>query len=117
MAVRTSYDEDVVVALAQYEVFEPFELGLAEVAVVVEDAYQGQGLGSFLCGSLAAHARAHGIKAFTCDVHCMNSRMLHLISRSGLNSTRRRQKGVIEIRVDLASGHQSNTRQKAEVER
>jgi GNAT superfamily N-acetyltransferase len=57
--------------------------GTAEVAVTVEDAFQGQGLGLALMRKLGEHARACGIYHLTAEVLGENSRMLNLLRHAG----------------------------------
>jgi acetyltransferase len=67
-----------IVAMAQYAVCEPLE---AEFAVVVDDAWQRQGLGSQLLGVLAEHAVRAGLAAFSGFVLADNWPMLALLAR------------------------------------
>ena len=56
---------------------------MAEVAVVVVDSYQGQGLGGLLLGALAKWAAAEGVVAFTAITHSENRAMLGLFLSVG----------------------------------
>lgn len=67
-----------IVAMAQYAVCEPLD---AEFAVVVDDAWQRQGLGSQLLGVLAEHAARAGLAAFSGFVLADNWPMLTLLAR------------------------------------
>jgi acetyltransferase len=67
-----------IVAMAQYAVCEPLD---AEFAVVVDDAWQRQGLGTKLLCSLAEHAVRAGIAAFSGFVLPDNWPMLALLAR------------------------------------
>src|ERR1700675_1063975 len=67
-----------IVAMAQYAVCEPLD---AEFAVVVDDAWQRQGLGIQLLGVLAAHAARAGLAAFAGFVLADNWPMLALLAR------------------------------------
>ena len=67
-------------AVARYEWTAP---GQAELALVVEDPYQGYGLGTFMLERLAAHARDHGIIELTAQVLLENARMIALLRDSG----------------------------------
>ena len=53
-----------IIAVARYDDLSPAEPETAEVAVVVEDKYQGHGLGFHLLKKLAVYARQHNIHAF-----------------------------------------------------
>ena len=70
--------ESRIVALAQYVVCEPLD---AEFAVVVDDAWQRQGLGTQMLEVLAGHAAHAGLAAFTGFVLADNWPMLALLSR------------------------------------
>lgn len=61
--------DDEIVAVARYAAVGPHE---AEVAVVVEDAWQGLGLGPRLLTCVAALARVHGYTTLTATVLAEN---------------------------------------------
>jgi RimJ/RimL family protein N-acetyltransferase len=84
-----------VVGVARYEPGE--QEGRAEVAVVVEDAWQGRGIGQRLLGALLEAAQARGIHRFHADVLADNQRMLALIRRVGEVESVRVEFGVAEI--------------------
>ena len=67
-----------IVAMAQYAVCEPLD---AEFAVVVDDAWQRQGLGIQLLGLLAEHAARAGLAALAGFVLADNWPMLTLLAR------------------------------------
>jgi acetyltransferase len=67
-----------IVAMAQYAAWEPLE---AEFAVVVDDAWQRQGLGIQLLGVLAEHASRAGLTALAGIVFADNWPMLALLAR------------------------------------
>src|SRR3954469_12367661 len=67
-----------IVGMAQYAVYEPV---VAELAVVVDDAWQRQGLGLDMLVRLAEHAARAGISALTGFVLPDNGPMLKLLSR------------------------------------
>jgi ribosomal protein S18 acetylase RimI-like enzyme len=105
-----------IVAVARYEVLGPDEPHVAEAAFVVEDKYQGKGLGTLLTHQLVAYARAHGVHAFLYVVHSSNDRMLHLVRHSGRVIRKRLDQGILEILVDLDGecrehGHQAMERE------
>jgi acetyltransferase len=70
--------ESRIVAMAQYVVSEPLD---AEFAVVIDDAWQRQGLGVHLLGVLAEHAGRAGLAAFAGFVLADNWPMLALLAR------------------------------------
>lgn len=70
--------ESRIVALSQYVVSDPAE---AEFAVVVDDAWQRQGLGDQMMGLLAEHAARAGLASFVGFVLSDNWPMLALLSK------------------------------------
>ena len=53
--------------------------GLAEAAVIVDDAWQGRGIGTRLLWRLTAAARQRGVHSFTAEVLASNRPMLGLL--------------------------------------
>jgi RimJ/RimL family protein N-acetyltransferase len=70
----------------------------AEIAVVVQDAWQGRGLGRILLTALLAHADGRGITRFRAYILADNHRMLHLIGELGLVGERSLDQGVVSLR-------------------
>ena len=69
-----------VVGVARYD-RSPTDPGTADVAVVVEDAWQGVGIGRQLLAELTALAGRRGVRRLTADVQTDNDRMVGLIRR------------------------------------
>jgi GNAT superfamily N-acetyltransferase len=90
-----------VIAVARYAVLPDTCPAEAEAAIVVEDRYQGKGLGTVLLERLVTYARKHGIRAFLATIRHGNSRMMRFIRRSGLPTESKMQAGGWEIRVGL----------------
>jgi RimJ/RimL family protein N-acetyltransferase len=88
-------DADELVAVARYE--PSGEAAVAEVAFVVQDAWQGQGLGRILLQELLAMAAARGLRRFRAYVLADNYRMLRLLSRYTRVLERRIEGGVAEV--------------------
>jgi GNAT superfamily N-acetyltransferase len=76
--------------------------GQAEIAFVVIDAYQGQGIGTILMHHLAVLARDAGIKELIADVLPENTAMLKLFSKCGFQPGPRREPQVTHLRLQLA---------------
>ena len=90
------------VAIAQYFRF-PNRPERAEVAFIVDDAVQGQGIGTRLLESLAEIAREHGITTFEAEVLGDNRRMLGVFANCGFETTERRiDVGVERVVLTLA---------------
>jgi len=75
------------------------QTGLADVAYMVDPAWQGIGLGSALQARTIEYARAHGVRGFTADVLLDNEAMLTVFRRSGCPVTSRRGDGVVELQL------------------
>ena len=92
--------EEKVVGMACYCV-DPRDPTTAEPAILVEDSYQGRGLGKRLLLALCQQARQMGLEVFACFTHLSNGPVLHLVKRSGLRYESSYSQGVREIRVWL----------------
>ena len=73
----------------------------AEVAFTVDDAVQGQGLGTRLLERLAEIARARGLTEFIADVHPDNRRMLEVFRDCGFAIEQRVEQGVVRVGIAL----------------
>jgi acetyltransferase len=69
----------------------------AEIAVVIEDRWQGRGLGTRLLGELVGYAEARGIRRFRAYVLADNLRMLKLIGRVTTVLERKLDSGVVSL--------------------
>ena len=74
----------------------------AEVAFVVEDAYQGRGIGGRLMRHLRDLALANGITVFVADVLTDNTSMVHLLEKVGTTRLHY-DRGVCEVEVNLTT--------------
>jgi GNAT superfamily N-acetyltransferase len=70
---------DEVVGVARY--FWGTELATADLAVLVEDAWQGRGLGVILLERLSEIARSRGVEAFTATILAENRPAIRLVRR------------------------------------
>ncbi|WP_420645015.1 GNAT family N-acetyltransferase [Candidatus Leptofilum sp.] len=75
----------------------------AEAAFLVEDRFQGQGLGKQLVQALVRQAVAQGICFFDAYVLTSNRSMLHLLQRTGKLVYQKLDMGTYEMRVRLAA--------------
>jgi acetyltransferase len=74
---------------------------VAEFAVVVSDAFQGQGLGEHLMQRLIETARERGVKRLTGSVLRENHRMLALSKELGFHELKSSDASVIQMALDL----------------
>jgi GNAT superfamily N-acetyltransferase len=77
---------------------------MAEVAFVVADQFQGQGVATQLLWHLVAIARALGIRTLVAEVLGGNRPMLDVFAHSGLPLTQRVQDGIVHVELALAAG-------------
>jgi acetyl coenzyme A synthetase (ADP forming)-like protein len=91
---------DRIVAVAGYYP-DPKRPERAEVAFTVEDALQGQGVGTRLLERLAEIARARGLTTFVADVHPENRRMRDVFRDCGFDVSQQVEQGVIRIVISL----------------
>jgi RimJ/RimL family protein N-acetyltransferase len=94
-------DEDgrpVIIGGGRYIVVET---GRAEIAFVVIDAYQGQGIGTLLMRRLAAIARDAGLKELIAEVLPENMAMRNVFNKFGFRPAAKREPGVIHLVMQL----------------
>ncbi len=73
----------------------------AEVAFVIRDTFQRQGLGSALFSLLAETARAQGIRTFVAEVLPQNRAMIRLFEVFGDSIKKETEDGVTHIEISL----------------
>ena len=77
--------------------------GKAEVAFVVIDAYQGQGIGTLLTRHLAGLARAAGLKELAAEVLAENTPMLKVLGQCGFKASHGADPQVVHLTLLLTS--------------
>ncbi len=75
--------------------------GEAEVAFVVVDAYQGQGIGAVLTRHLVGLARAAGLKQLAADVLPENMAMRKVLGKFGFRTGRSLDPQVVHLTLPL----------------
>jgi len=98
VAVVEEGGRPTIVAGGRYVIVES---GKAEVAFVVIDQYQGQGIGTALLRHLILIARAAGLKQLIADVLPDNAAMLKVFRQSGLSILTRRESGGVHVTLEL----------------
>jgi acyl-CoA synthetase (NDP forming)/RimJ/RimL family protein N-acetyltransferase len=90
---------DDMVAIGRYDQVDDEK---AEVAFLVQDDYQGRGLGSILLEHLAAAARERGIRRFTAEVLPANRKMLTVFRDAGYTVEQAFGDGVVTLSFEIA---------------
>jgi RimJ/RimL family protein N-acetyltransferase len=78
---------------------------MAEVAVVVADDWQRQGLATRMLGTLSELARPAGIRQFTLSMQADNRAALHLLRRFHPDAELTHSQGIYEATVPVARSH------------
>jgi GNAT superfamily N-acetyltransferase len=86
---------------------------LAELAVVVQDGWQGKGIGSVLMDGLLREAASHGITRFRAYVLGQNRRMLELLRRHTDLVEQRTERGVVDLLLTAKPGSITSWRRPA----
>jgi len=74
----------------------------AEVAFVVEDAFQGLGIATLLLEYLASEGRRYGIRRFRADVAFENDQMMKVFRDAGFAQSSRLEAGEVRVLMDVA---------------
>jgi RimJ/RimL family protein N-acetyltransferase len=101
VALVAEIDEDgrrAIIGGGRYIVTEP---GEAEIAFVVIDDYQGQGIGTLLMRHLSVIARAAGLKGLIADVLPENAPMRKVFSKFGFQIRRGDDPQVVHLVLAL----------------
>jgi RimJ/RimL family protein N-acetyltransferase len=101
VALVAEVDEDgrsAIVGGCRYVLVNPDQ---AEVAFMVVDAYQGQGIATILARHLVALARTAGLKQLTADVLPENVAMRKVLGKLGFRTVRSRDPQVVHLALPL----------------
>jgi len=98
VAVVEEGDQAAIVAGGRYIVQQS---GAAEIAFIVIDDYQKQGIGAALLRHLAILGRGAGVKEFTAEVLPENIPMLKTFDKSGLKMSTKREQGTVHVTLQL----------------
>ncbi|HWQ18447.1 MAG TPA: GNAT family N-acetyltransferase [Methanotrichaceae archaeon] len=88
-------EKETIVGLGQFDINR--DAHTAEVALVVRDKYQNQGVGSEILSYLTYLAKRRGLLAFTADVLVENKPMIALFEKMGFDIEKRNEEGVYEM--------------------
>lgn len=97
--VISPLDSDSIHAVGRYEAESRHS---AEVAFVVEDSFQGKGIGTILLDRLVEHARTKGYDRLTAVVLCENLNMLTLFRESPYSPEITMQSECAFVKMNIA---------------
>ncbi len=93
---RVEAGESAVVGVGRYAA-SPSEPTAAEIALVVEDRWQGLGLGTFLLREILRAGEERGLRNFRAEVLASNRRMLGLLRRHGSIVRQATRAGITQL--------------------
>jgi acyl-CoA hydrolase/RimJ/RimL family protein N-acetyltransferase len=85
--------------VAEARFFRDSHRPCAEVAFVVDEAYQGIGLSTYLLKMLVRLAKERGLQGFTADVLATNKAMMKVFEKSGLAVKAKLQHGTYSLSI------------------
>ncbi|MFI7148454.1 GNAT family N-acetyltransferase [Nonomuraea sp. NPDC050022] len=84
------------VAVAEYI---PIRDGSADLAILIDDAVHGHGLGTLLLEHVALDAATHGVRELIADVLAENQPMIKVLRDLGLDLTQRFDGGMLHLAI------------------
>ena len=101
VATVRSEGRETIIGGGRYVAFDSPPGRSAEVAFIVEEDYQGQGVASRILNHLVRIAREKGVDQFEAEVLHGNTSMLDVFSHSGLPMKRSETEGVVHVTLSL----------------
>jgi RimJ/RimL family protein N-acetyltransferase len=92
--------EERIVAVGRY--YRLPRRDAAELALVVEDAYQGKGIGTHLLRQLASIAGEKGIRLFEAEVLAENQQIMRVLKDSGFHVAEELERGLCRVILSIA---------------
>ena len=99
LAVIDVEGKETIAGMGQYFIEESTHM--AEVAFVVRDDYQGQGVGVELLSYMTYLAKRDGLHGFTAEVLMDNKPMLSLFEKMGFAIEKRMEAGMYELKMSF----------------
>ncbi|MFC4119795.1 GNAT family N-acetyltransferase [Nonomuraea zeae] len=87
---------DRLVAVAEYL---PLADGRADLAILIDDAVHGHGLGTLMLEHAALDAAGHGVRELVADVLAENRPMIRVLRDIGLDVTQRFEGGTLHVAI------------------
>jgi RimJ/RimL family protein N-acetyltransferase len=91
-------ESEQIIGVVRYERTGP---QIAEVAFLVEDRWQGQGIATQLLYRLAEYGRHHGFVTFLAEIMGSNNRMRDVTRYAGFPFVTKYQNGTVDIFMDI----------------
>ena len=107
IVTRTSGGDSRIIATANYMAHDETT---AEIALAVDDAFQGKGIGSLLLERLAVLAVRNGFRRFWATTLPDNQQMLDIFRQSGFECRSRSNDGCVEIDFSVTPNESSVAR-------
>jgi RimJ/RimL family protein N-acetyltransferase len=102
VTVSAAVGEETIIGAGRYVQYDPPNVsGSAEIAFMVEEDYQGQGIASMILIHLTEIARKKGLYQFEAEVLPENASMLAVFARSGLPLKKSFGAGVVHATLSL----------------
>ena len=96
---------EIIIGGGRYVVIDPSRTQRsAEIAFVVEEDFQGQGIAGRILKHLARIAREKGVSQFEAEVLPQNKAMLAVFARSGFPMKQLPADGAVHVTLSLAKG-------------
>ncbi len=97
LAIVEEEEKETVVGIGQYNIYPGTHR--AEVAFIVRDNYQNQGIGTELLDYLTLLAKKQGLLGFTAEVLVENKPMLHVFEKMGFDIQRSLDMDMYELKM------------------
>jgi RimJ/RimL family protein N-acetyltransferase len=112
VAVIEETGTERIIAEARY--VRSHDRSYADTAFIVDEAYQGKGIASFLFDLLVKIAREEGVDGFTADVLSVNKAMLRVYEKSGFPIKAVLASGVYELTMPFQDKGKEESKEEAD---
>lgn len=99
LAITGKEEKEMILGMAQYLIDTTKHT--AEVAFVVRDDYQNNGIGTELLSYITYIAKKNGLHGFTAALLMENKHMLHLLENAGFNIEKKSEGGMYELKMSF----------------
>ncbi len=99
LAISKKEDKEVILGMAQYLIDKTENT--AEVAFVVRDDHQNNGIGTELLSYITYIAKKNGLHGFTAALLMDNKHMLHLFEKAGFSIEKNAGGGIYELKMSF----------------